>query len=151
MIIFEAWSSAKVFRPSLWIPGDVTRALPASDPLSFDCRGAVRCPPQCANPSIVFKVTPTDVRGCYLCWEGTGTGGGRCWRWKWRHLYSFLVLSFLQCPSWQDHSSAPRQRPDKVAHRENHLQLFIAPANAPGEAIDKPFVKFWILKSTHLI
>ena len=55
-------------------------------------------------------------------------------------LPSFLVFlqNGLQCPSWQDHSGAPGQRADKVAHRENHLKLLLAPANAPGAASDKP-------------
>ena len=39
---------------------------------------------------------------------------------------------------WQDHSGAPGQRADKIAHRENHLKLLLAPANAPGAASDKP-------------
>ena len=45
----------------------------------------------------------------------------------WQH---DLFSSMLFPP--QDHSSAPRQRPNKVAHRENHLKFLIARANAPG-------------------
>ena len=77
----------------------------------------MRRPSQCAHPTIVLKVGL-----------------------KAAEKYSFhpgLVFSNQQL-SWQDHSGAPGQCANQVAHRENHLKLLLAPANAPGAASDKP-------------
>ena len=48
------------------------------------------------------------------------------------HLLHHCQTCLQCCRSVQDNSGAPGQRPNKVADRENHLELLSPPAHAPG-------------------
>ena len=99
--------------------GDVTWTLPASDPVSLHSGRAVRRPPQRPHPSTFLKVAFFNSFNSSLS--------------NLSIIHNIIAKTCPQCcRSVQDNSGTPGQCPNKVADRENHLELLSPPADASG-------------------